>query len=800
MLKIWKYLLLVLLIIRGSWQICDRRPLGAPNERSAVDENFQVIIEGNPTTYIPGQRYNVTLLCDDALKFISFTLVVENDPTSLSESDEVGYFELIDTTDTRFSSRCENMIESTNMNAKIRISVGWVAPAINCSCLLIRAAVLQHRNVWFIDDGFLTKRICPEEIDDVNKQTPPVDPCCACDEAKYELIVERKWGCNTHPKDFPVEERRTRFSEVIGASHTKEYNFWQYGESASRGLRELAEHGATRELEMEIKYGDIRTMIKAPGIKFRKNIISTTLANVRVDPQHHVISLVSKIEPSPDWVLGVAGLELCLANCTWINEKVLNLYPWDIGTDAGPSYMSPDQAQVPPDVVRRITSTSPNDERSPFYEKSGAPMKPLATLYVKRKKLYERECESAEIIPLECSTHPWNTWSECTTRCGPGTQFRTRAYKDPALAAAASSKCQVVLRQTRKCVGEQCGAPQEELEAGKAGTCELTPWSAWTPCSRRCGRGVSIRRRDYTNPYEREKCLNEKPVKLKQRKSCEGIDCDGGRQTQNRYEEETERDNENLDEQEFESNEGNDDPNEAEEAAEENDGNQLPEPEQFGQRRPDFSASLPDSRYFGRQPDVSINQNFDQPAVEEEENEQSDPIDDIPDEQNRYRGGMTRYNQRNDDFDEDNNYGIRAEYDENGHKAIYAESSDPSDYNVVQQYCFQMPHMWRSPCYRKILGVRNYWFYDASDRQCKLFTTDDCDDNKNKFRSLEACEGTCLLPHNNQESMQDVEEDNEWTRQFGQPESLVKKPRRKERRRNRKRKQNEGVVGNIRYY
>jgi len=112
-----------------------------------------------------------------------------------------------------------------------------------------------------------------------------------------------------------------------------------------------------------------------------------------VDPKHHVISLVTKIYPSPDWILGVAGLELCLINCTWIDRKILNLYPWDIGTDSGPSYMSYDQPQIPPDVIRRITSTFPSDYRSPFYDDSGAPMKPLATLYITRRKLYERECD-----------------------------------------------------------------------------------------------------------------------------------------------------------------------------------------------------------------------------------------------------------------------------------------------------------------------------------------------------------------------------------------------------------------------
>jgi len=85
--------------------------------------------------------------------------------------------------------------------------------------------------------------------------------------------------------------------------------------------------------------GEVRTIIKAPGIPHRLKSFGTTLANARLDPVHHQISLASKIDPSPDWILGVAGLELCLSNCTWLERKVLNLYPWDIGTDSGPSYM-----------------------------------------------------------------------------------------------------------------------------------------------------------------------------------------------------------------------------------------------------------------------------------------------------------------------------------------------------------------------------------------------------------------------------------------------------------------------------
>lgn len=37
---------------------CSRIPQGATGERSAVDDNFKILIDGNPTTFIPDHQYN----------------------------------------------------------------------------------------------------------------------------------------------------------------------------------------------------------------------------------------------------------------------------------------------------------------------------------------------------------------------------------------------------------------------------------------------------------------------------------------------------------------------------------------------------------------------------------------------------------------------------------------------------------------------------------------------------------------------------------------------------------------------
>ena len=47
---------------------------------------------------------------------------------------------------------------------------------------------------------------------------------------------------------------------------------------------------------------------------------------------------VSPAGPTPDWIVGVSALELCLANCSWVGHKTLNLYPYDAGTDSGVTY------------------------------------------------------------------------------------------------------------------------------------------------------------------------------------------------------------------------------------------------------------------------------------------------------------------------------------------------------------------------------------------------------------------------------------------------------------------------------
>jgi hypothetical protein len=63
------------------------------------------------------------------------------------------------------------------------------------------------------------------------------------------------------------------------------------------------------------------------------------------------------VAPSPDWFVGVTGLDLFQGG-VWADEIVVPLAPWDAGTDNGRSFESPNREAIPHQPISLIT-TSP---------------------------------------------------------------------------------------------------------------------------------------------------------------------------------------------------------------------------------------------------------------------------------------------------------------------------------------------------------------------------------------------------------------------------------------------------------
>ncbi|KAG4068199.1 hypothetical protein HA402_008840 [Bradysia odoriphaga] len=380
-----------LLVLIEGISCCSRVPQAPHGRKGRGDNGYRIIIGDEPSGYEPGKIYNLFLLGsrthENIQQFTHFTLNAQTASTSapdtavyrMASPRKVGRFQLFSDALSKFNEDCVNTVSEADDFPKTEIQVMWVAPAAGSGCVALRAMVYEESKSWYADDGQLTKIIC----ENTEKRTAE---CCACDEAKYSFVFEGIWSNETHPRDYPFAVWLTHFSDVIGASHDSNFSFWGENHIATDGFRSLAEWGSPRALETELrgKGPRLRTLIKAAGLWY-PNVNQNTSSQFRVDRDHHKLSLVSMFGPSPDWVVGVSGLNLCEADCTWKDSIDIDLYPWDSGTDNGITYMSPNSETQPRERMYRITTMYPEDPRQPFYNPNSDKMTPLAKLYIRRE-------------------------------------------------------------------------------------------------------------------------------------------------------------------------------------------------------------------------------------------------------------------------------------------------------------------------------------------------------------------------------------------------------------------------------
>jgi hypothetical protein len=182
---------------------------------------------------------------------------------------------------------------------------------------------------------------------------PPQEPDAPAT-ARYRVVFDSTWTAATHPQDAPDNPH---FSPPIGATHNASVAFWRDGALASDGIRLMAEVGRTNPLDDEIRAaiaaGTAQNLFIGVGFSSPK----TVSLEFEVSRTHPLVTLVTMVAPSPDWFAGVAGLPL-FENGAWVAERVVQVIPWDAGTDSGASFMSNDLPTVPRQPIARI-STAP---------------------------------------------------------------------------------------------------------------------------------------------------------------------------------------------------------------------------------------------------------------------------------------------------------------------------------------------------------------------------------------------------------------------------------------------------------
>jgi len=192
--------------------------------------------------------------------------------------------------------------------------------------------------------------------------------------AEYILTFTSTWSNTTHPVDFPAN---AHFSGLVGANHNLDVVFWEEGQPASKGIKDMAERGLKdpliEEVDFAIRQNNAGNVLSGGGLATSPDSVKLPFT---ISRQFPLITVVAMLAPSPDWFVGVSGLSL-LDDNQWTDQVTVPLYAYDAGTDNGVTYTSPDEATIPVEPIAKI-------EDVPFWVNNVLPV--IGTFTITRQK------------------------------------------------------------------------------------------------------------------------------------------------------------------------------------------------------------------------------------------------------------------------------------------------------------------------------------------------------------------------------------------------------------------------------
>ncbi|MDZ4657429.1 MAG: spondin domain-containing protein [Bythopirellula sp.] len=156
--------------------------------------------------------------------------------------------------------------------------------------------------------------------------------------ATYELTFTKLWWPDSHPTDYPTN---AHFSGLAGATHTSDVSFWNPGEFATLGIKDIAERGNktafSTEVNSALAAGTADSYLSYFGISGSR--VSRT-ETFQIRESFPLATIVSMVAPSPDWFVGISSFDTRTGG-EWVSSAHFDLPVWDAGTDDGITFEAP---------------------------------------------------------------------------------------------------------------------------------------------------------------------------------------------------------------------------------------------------------------------------------------------------------------------------------------------------------------------------------------------------------------------------------------------------------------------------
>ncbi len=169
--------------------------------------------------------------------------------------------------------------------------------------------------------------------------------------ATYTVTFEGLWTVDDITD--AVMPASAHFTQVIGATHNSCTTLWEAGGMAGAGVESVAELGLVGTLVGEIGRNAHADVVVRAGTSFNRPT-QTVSGAFTMKSSHPLVSVLSMVAPSPDWFVGVSNLRLY--DNGWRN-RVVDLYPYDAGTENGSRWSLGNPATIPQGVIASIRNT-----------------------------------------------------------------------------------------------------------------------------------------------------------------------------------------------------------------------------------------------------------------------------------------------------------------------------------------------------------------------------------------------------------------------------------------------------------
>lgn len=176
--------------------------------------------------------------------------------------------------------------------------------------------------------------------DDGGPDPDPMGPGLPEASASYTLDFTTNFTEENNPQDFPSN---ASFGTIVAITHAPEVSVFALGQAASEGMALYAESGDVEGLSSFISTslgedGDGLFSIVTSGVTGPQ---ATTSTSVVVNLTRTRITFLARLNPSPDWFLGVSSFNVVDGE-TLIDMESIELRPLDAGVVLGDTYEAND--------------------------------------------------------------------------------------------------------------------------------------------------------------------------------------------------------------------------------------------------------------------------------------------------------------------------------------------------------------------------------------------------------------------------------------------------------------------------